>query len=217
MGGQGIKVQVQAVAREQREAARGQPLAQIMDHSMGCVLCPRSQKQHGNKLAERIERNPQPECRGPAPEPRAQLVQRRQHLTNPLGRRFEAVEWRIAPRAEGRVTRLAPQGLNALAPSVCAIADQRVDLCVPDTIVGACVVGAGETMRVDPFGGTAATFDRMPRCQRRMQRGVSGWEGGLPPAGRAIVGRARFEQPLDTSGSRGVLGCGGRAVPPCPD
>jgi len=48
--------------------------------------------------------------------------QRRQHVTDALGRRFEAVERGTAPCTEGRVTCLAPQRLDALASSVGAIA-----------------------------------------------------------------------------------------------
>ena len=42
MGRQSIEVQIQAVAGEDREAVRGQPLMQLVDHRMGGDLVPRT-------------------------------------------------------------------------------------------------------------------------------------------------------------------------------
>jgi hypothetical protein len=88
--------------------------------------------------------------------------QRCQHFANPLGCGFEAIQRGVAAGAEGSITRLAAQRLDALAPSVCTVTNERVDLRIGDPIVRTRAVGAREAGGVDPFGRATATFHLPP-------------------------------------------------------
>src|SRR5262249_993538 len=72
------------------------------------------------------------------------FCERSQHLRKTLGCGFEAVQWRISSCAGGGAAGLAAQGLDAFGLPVYAIADQRVDLCIGDTIVSTRTVRTGE-------------------------------------------------------------------------
>ena len=88
--------------------------------------------------------------------------------------------------AERGATRLAAEGLSALALSVRAIADESVYLRVGDVIIGTAAIGTGEALRLNPFRGAPATFNRGPGRHRRSGYLGAG-RGRLLSADRAIV------------------------------
>ncbi len=75
MGGQGVEVEIQAIARKHGQAAGGEPLPQIMHHAVCRVLGPWPQVEHRDEFAERIDGHPEPEHMRPAAQPRAQFVE----------------------------------------------------------------------------------------------------------------------------------------------
>jgi hypothetical protein len=70
MGGEGIEIQVETIAREEWEATRGQDPPQGMDHGMGCVLRARTQMQDRKDLRTGVDGQPQPQDVGVAAQPR---------------------------------------------------------------------------------------------------------------------------------------------------
>ena len=70
-----IKVQVQTVAGEHRDAAGGQPMTQGMHCRMYRGLSAHTQIQNWDDFGERVNGQPQPERVCTAPEARANLVQ----------------------------------------------------------------------------------------------------------------------------------------------
>jgi hypothetical protein len=75
MGRERIEVQVQAIAGEERDAARSQALSQGMDDAMCHMLGAGTELKHRKNLRARINRQPQPEDLFSAAEPCSQFVQ----------------------------------------------------------------------------------------------------------------------------------------------
>jgi hypothetical protein len=103
--------------------------------------------------------------------------QGRQHFTNPHRCRFEPIERCVIPGAEGGATGLASQGLNSLSSPMCAITDERMEMCIDDVIVGAPPVGASKPLCINPFGRTAPAFPFAPGRHSRGRWGESCWAG----------------------------------------
>ncbi len=105
--------------------------------------------------------------------------QRRKHLGDLLGWRFQAVQRGVAPGSEGGTAGLAAKGLDPLGLTMLAIADQRVDVRIGDSKVQALRVGTSESFSVDAFGGSPPTFYLTPGVYRTRnwpctQRGSGG-------------------------------------------
>jgi hypothetical protein len=79
------------------------------------------------------------------------------------------------------------------------ITNQSVEVCVGDAIVATAAIGTGEAVCVNPFGGTAAAFDRRPGRHRH------GWWGRFSRG----ACRRQFGQ---SSGVRGLRSRWTRAV-----
>src|SRR5947209_19436552 len=75
MSGQCIKVQIQAIAREEWNAARSHELSQGMDDAMGHVLCSGAELKHRKNYGARINAQPEPLHLPMAAQPRAQFVE----------------------------------------------------------------------------------------------------------------------------------------------
>ena len=75
MGRQGIEVEVEAIAGEDREAVGCQVLPQGMDHVMGSILSARTEVEHRDQLAERVNDDPEPQHVGAVTQPRAEFIQ----------------------------------------------------------------------------------------------------------------------------------------------
>jgi hypothetical protein len=75
MGSQRIEIHIQAITREEREAARDQDLTQRVDHGMGRVLCAETQMEDGKNLRTGVDRQPQPQDVCIAAQPGTQFVQ----------------------------------------------------------------------------------------------------------------------------------------------
>jgi hypothetical protein len=124
---------------------------------------------------------------------RQPLCQCCQDFATALGGGFQTVEWRIATRAKGGPTRLAAQGLDALAREVRAISDQGVDLRVGQAIVLTGAIGAGKPLCGDALGCAAAAFALTPGRHRWTGRSGCGLVRALLATGWAIVGGAGLE------------------------
>jgi len=246
MRSQGVKVEVEAIAGEDREAVRGQLLAQGMDEVMGRVLGADAEVEHRDQLAQWVNDDLEPPHVCPVAQPGPQFIelevgemqllqppvmqvgavlagachpagnrrlsmaedaargrdtqpfgQRRQHQPDALGGGFQAVEGRMAARTEGRPTGLTAQRLDALGFPVRAIADERMDCCVGDPVVGTGSIGTSKAVGDDAFWSAAMALELMPRAGRRSRCGPR--QHSVAAAGRAIVGRAWFEQTLNGS------------------
>jgi hypothetical protein len=103
----------------------------------------------------------------------------------------------MAAGTESHSTRLATERLDALAAPMRSITDQGVDLRVGDVIVRTAAVGTSEGLRINPFGRTAAAFDRGPGRHGRTGRQESRRGRCLLAAERARIGRTRLQQPCD--------------------
>ncbi len=75
MSGQGIKVEIQAITREERETARGQDVSQGVDDGMRSVLRSGAQMEHGKKLRTGVDDQPKPEHVVRAAQPGSEFVQ----------------------------------------------------------------------------------------------------------------------------------------------
>lgn len=75
VGGEGILVQSQAIAGDDRHPVRGQDRSQRMDDPMSRVLGARPQMQHGDDFAQRIPGDPEPQDLLPGTQPRADLIE----------------------------------------------------------------------------------------------------------------------------------------------
>jgi hypothetical protein len=143
MRGQSVEVVVEAITGEDRDAAEGQSLTEVMDDRICSILGARSQMEGGNQFGDGIDGQPEPQHLHPPAEPGTDLVQlqmrqpkaaaevvvhrcavlpgarqpghkgalamaehahsgghrepfgeRGQHLSNAVGRGFQAIEWR---------------------------------------------------------------------------------------------------------------------------
>jgi hypothetical protein len=75
MGRERIEVQIEPVARKERNAAGSQALSQGMNDAMGHVLGAGTQLEHRQNLRARIHHQPQPENLLSAAQPCSQFVQ----------------------------------------------------------------------------------------------------------------------------------------------
>ena len=75
MSGQGIKVEIQAITREERETARGQDVSQGMDDDMSGVMRTGAQMKDRKQLRRGVDDQPQPQDAGMAAQPGAQFIQ----------------------------------------------------------------------------------------------------------------------------------------------
>jgi hypothetical protein len=75
MGREGIEIEIEAIAGEEREAARGQDPPERVDHSMGRMLCTQNQMQDRKNLCAGVDDQPQPQDLLGATQPRPQFVQ----------------------------------------------------------------------------------------------------------------------------------------------
>src|SRR5260370_35758590 len=74
MSRQSIEVHIQAIAREEREAARSQDLSQGVDDHVRRVLRAWTQVEYRNTLREGIDGQPEPEHLGGAASPCSRFV-----------------------------------------------------------------------------------------------------------------------------------------------
>jgi hypothetical protein len=74
VGCEGIKVQIETITREERQAARGQHLSERMDDRLCHVLCSGTQMEHRKKLGTRVDGQPKPQHLCGAAQPGAQFV-----------------------------------------------------------------------------------------------------------------------------------------------
>jgi hypothetical protein len=117
--------------------------------------------------------------------------QRREHHGDLLGGSFQMVQRRIASSAEPGAARRTSERLDRFSAAMLAIPDERMDVGVSDPEVQTLLIGTGETLGIDAFGGTSPAFDLAPgaywsRYWSCTQRG----SGGMSTDG-AIVGGAR--------------------------
>jgi len=75
MGSESIEIHIQTITGEERKAARSQELSQGVDNPKCHVLCAGTEMEHGHKLRERIDGQPEPEHLCGAAQPGAQFVQ----------------------------------------------------------------------------------------------------------------------------------------------
>src|SRR5262249_38757343 len=75
MGGECVEIEIETIAGERRDAARRETPVEIVDQCMCRILRARTQMQHGDQLADRINRQPQPQRVHAAPQPSAELVE----------------------------------------------------------------------------------------------------------------------------------------------
>jgi len=75
LGGESIEIQIEAIADEDRQAAKGQDLWERVDELMCHVLGTGTELKHRQNLGTRIDGQPQPQHLLRAPQPRAQFVQ----------------------------------------------------------------------------------------------------------------------------------------------
>ncbi len=75
MSRQRIKVDIQAITREERNATRSQELSEGMDHGVGCVLRARTELKDGKNLRRGVDDQPHPEDLCGAAEPGSNFVQ----------------------------------------------------------------------------------------------------------------------------------------------
>jgi hypothetical protein len=125
---------------------------------------------------------------------------RSEHLGNPIGWCFEAIERRIAASAEGGLAGLTAEGLDAFSFAVCTITNQRVDLRVGNLIVRAGSVRAGKSLGGNPLGSTPTAFAIGPWRYRKVGGRGSDWGRRLLATARAVIGCAGLEQALDVGG-----------------
>src|SRR5579859_8108864 len=59
MGGQGVEVQIEAITREKREAARNQEALQGVDDHVRRMLCAGAEMEYRKNLRERIDGQPE--------------------------------------------------------------------------------------------------------------------------------------------------------------
>ncbi len=142
--------------------------------------------------------------------------QRREDFPDALRCRFEPVERGIASSTKRGRASLAAEGLDPLVLGVGPIADQGRELRVGDPIVRAGAVGAGKALGSDPAHGAAATFQLTPGHHWHGCRGLWRRERCLLAADRAVVRRARLEQPLDGRSGKGGTILGVLVRPPNP-
>jgi len=70
-----VKVEIEAITGEERDAARGQALLQGVNHPMGQVLRAGAELQHRQNFRAGINGQPEPEHLSTAAEPCAQFIQ----------------------------------------------------------------------------------------------------------------------------------------------
>jgi hypothetical protein len=92
---------------------------------------------------------------------------------------------------------LTAKGLDALGMPMLAIANECMNVSISDPVVGALVIGTGETLGVHPLGRSPAAFHLAPRSHRRRCRPHNRCVGAGEATGGAIVGAAWFEKTVD--------------------
>jgi hypothetical protein len=104
-----------------------------------------------------------------------------------------------------RATCLTAQCLSAFAPSMSAIAEEGMDLCIADPIVQTGALAAGEALGINGADRTTPAFHLAPGPQQWMRqppcRCCRRWQA----TGSAVMGRAGFQQPLDEGAERGAV------------
>jgi len=110
---------------------------------------------------------------------------------------FQTIQGGVAPGAEGGAARRASKGLDLLDMAMLAIANERVDLIIGNTEVGAEVVRTGEAFGVDPLGRSPPAFDLAPGAHRRRSRSHNRRVGAGEATGGAIVWAAGLEQTVE--------------------
>ncbi len=142
--------------------------------------------------------------------------QGREHFAHAMSWGLEPVEWRIAARTERDVTGLTAEGLDPLMPPLVPVAYQCMNLGIPNLIIGTPTIGAGEALGGDAFGRTTAAFAVPPWTNWRADT-AGGRGSGLLPADRAIIWRARPEEPPNGCSDGGAGWQGRMAALPTPD
>jgi hypothetical protein len=84
--------------------------------------------------------------------------ERHEHLTHPLGGRFEPIQRRGAAGREGGTTGLAAERLDAFGLPVRAVSNEGVDVGIRDPVVSTGRGRTGEPLRGDALGCTGAGF-----------------------------------------------------------
>jgi hypothetical protein len=110
----------------------------------------------------------------------------------------------IASSAERGAARLTAERLDPLSMPMLAIPDERMPVCLGDPEVQTLLIGTGEPLGIDAFGGASPAFDLAPgaywsRYWSCTQRG----SGGMS-TDEAIVGSARLEQTMQCRVHRGL-------------
>ena len=75
MSRQSIKVEIEPITGEEREATGSQDLSQGVDHPMSHVLCARTELKHRKNLGTRVDGQPEPQHLFGTAQPGAQFVQ----------------------------------------------------------------------------------------------------------------------------------------------
>ena len=88
--------------------------------------------------------------------------ERGQHLGDTIGRRFEALAWRVAAGRERRPTGLAAKGLDALPRTMDAVADEGMDVGIGDVVIRTGRVGTGEAVHRNAFWCPASALQLTP-------------------------------------------------------
>jgi len=100
--------------------------------------------------------------------------QRSQHRGDVMGGGLQTVKRGMGPSSERRVTGLASECLDALAMTMLAIPNERVDVRIGDPEVQTLLLGTGKALRVHASGGLPAGFS--PQARDAQQRALA-----LPP------------------------------------
>jgi hypothetical protein len=109
-----------------------------------------------------------------------------QHQCHPMRRRFQPRQRRVQTCTAGRPTCLTAQPLDLLSSSIQTIADQGMDIRIPDPVVSTSSVGASTALSLDPSGCSTPTLDLSPGSRQRsgtLRRG----------GGRRIAARRTIE------------------------
>src|SRR6266487_4316821 len=109
--------------------------------------------------------------------------QRRQNHSDLLRGSLQPVQGGVAPGTKRGVARLTAKGLDRLSTPMLAIPDERMDVSVCDAEVRAQLIGTGETLGVDAFGGSTPAFHLTPGTYWRRRR----FHHGRVVAGEAAV------------------------------
>ena len=75
MSGESVEIGIEAIAGEERHAARSQLLAQAVNEQMSHAMGARTQQQHGHAFGERIDGHPEPQDLCVAAQPRAEFIE----------------------------------------------------------------------------------------------------------------------------------------------